>query len=118
MQFAFTVASYLVGLLLDVLVITALLRLGWRRYPFLLLYVIADFLTNVVEIQPALGYASATLEAKRMYADLYWWNERILQVLVFAMVISLVYKAAGQLRPGRTLFIAIVLGTAAYLLAT
>jgi hypothetical protein len=37
-----------------------------------------------------------------------------MQLLVFAMVISLAYKAIGRLRPGSALFMGIVLATAAF----
>lgn len=114
MQFAFSVATYFADLLLDVLIIAALLRIGYRRYFFLLLYVIADFLTTVIEIQPSLAYSTASPAAKVMYADMYWWNERIIQVLVFAMVISLIYMATAQVHPRRGVFAVVVLGTAIF----
>ena len=42
---------------------------------------------------------------------MFWINERIMQVLVFLLVISLVYDATEHLRPRRTLLTGIVCGT-------
>lgn len=115
MQFAYTVCAYFAGLLLDILVIAALLRNGYRRYPFLLIYVIVDFLTSISEIRPVLALnGGATEEVKKAWADIYWWNERVLQVLVFLIVISLAYRATAHIRPRRALLACVVLGTVAF----
>jgi hypothetical protein len=111
MQFAYSACAYFAGLVLDILVIAALLRNGYRRFPFLLLYVIVDFLTSVSEVQPVLALSiDATAEVKHTWAVVYWWNERIIQLLVFVLVISLVYKATAQLRPRRALLLGLILG--------
>lgn len=111
MQQALQVCAYLFGLPLELLVIAALLRGDYRRYPFLFLYAVVDFLTTVLEIQPAIARGSGTLEAKRQWALTFWFNERIMQVLVFLLVISLVYTASRQLRPRRILLTGMICGT-------
>jgi hypothetical protein len=111
MKQAFQVGAYLVGLPLELMVIALLLRGEYRRYPFIFLYAVVDFLTTILEIQPAIAYGSATAEAKKQFALMFWFYERIMQVLVFLLVISLVYIATKHLRPRRTLLTGIICGT-------
>ena len=87
------------------------LRGEYKRYPFIFVYVVVDFLTTVIEIPSSLAYFSRTPEATKFWAFLFWFNERIMQVLVFLVVISLVYKATENLRPRRTLLLGIICGT-------
>ena len=112
MQQAFVVCAYLVGLPLELMVIAALLRGEYRRYPFMFLYAVVDLLTTILEIQPAIAYDSRTPDAKHQWAVMFWVNERIMQVLVFLLVISLVYIATKHLRPRRTMLTGIICGTA------
>src|SRR5882757_2235494 len=101
----FQLVSYLVALPLELMVIALLLRGEYKRYPFIFLYVVVDFLTTVIEIPSSIAYFSHTPEVTRWWAFLFWFNERIMQVLVFLVVISLVYKATENLRPRRTLLL-------------
>src|SRR5664279_2882968 len=112
MQQAFVVCAYLLGLPLELTIIAVLLRSGeYRRYPFIFLYTVVDLLTTILEIQPALAYGSRTPQARHEWALMFWYNERIMQVLVFLLVISLVYSATKHLRPRRTLLLGIICGT-------
>src|SRR5215471_19453705 len=112
MQFAYTVCAYFAGLALDLLVISALLRFGVRRFPFVFLYAMVDFLTSVAEIRPTLNLSfNATREVKNTWALIYWWNEQILQVLVFLIVISLTYRATKDWRPQRVVLACVIAGT-------
>jgi hypothetical protein len=111
MQQALQLCGYLFGVPLELLVIAALLRGDYRRYPFVFLYAVVDLLTTIIEIQPAIAYRSATPAAKKQFALMFWFNERIMQVLVFLLVISLVYIATKHLRPRRTLLTGIICGT-------
>jgi hypothetical protein len=114
MQLAYTACAYLAGLVLDVLVIAALLRNGYRRFPFLLIYLVVDFLTSVIEIQPMLAIITATPEVQHIYTGVYYWNERLIQVLTFLIVISLAYGAVGGGRPRRGLLALLIVGTGAF----
>jgi hypothetical protein len=108
----FQLVAYLFGLPLELMVIAVLLRGEYKRYPFIFLYAVVDFLTTVIEIPSSLAYFSRTAAATKFWARLFWFNERIMQVLVFLVVISLVYKATEQLgRPRRTLLTGIICGT-------
>jgi hypothetical protein len=98
-------------MILDVLVIVALLRSGYRRFPFLLIYVIVDFATSLIEIQPVLAInIASTPELKDVYTNIYYWNERVIQVLVFLIVISMVHGSI-QGRARRTLLPLLIVGT-------
>jgi len=103
--------AYVIALPLEVLVITALLRGEYRRYPMIFIYCVVDLITTVIEIQPAMA-ARTNPAAMKQWAQIYWYNERIMQVLVFLLVISLVYYATAHMRPRRTLLAAIIGGTA------
>jgi hypothetical protein len=111
MQLAFQICAYLVGLSLELAIMVVLLRGQWKRYPFVFIYLIGDFLTTVLEIEPALGYGGGTEAARLSFTNLYWWNERVMELLTFLLVISLVYRATAHLRPRRTILLFVVLGT-------
>ena len=86
------------------MVIAALLRGEYRRYPFVFLYAVVDFLTTILEIPARNRVRFAALRKPRSsLRSMFWWDERIMQVLVFLLVISLVYKATEHLGPRRTL---------------
>jgi hypothetical protein len=80
------------------MIISAMLRGQWRNYPFVFLYVLGDFVTTLIEIQPGLKIASATVAERRSFAILFNWDERAMQVLVFLLVISLIHRAAAHLK--------------------
>src|SRR5438445_11818985 len=111
MQLAFQIGAYLVGLSLELAIMVVLLRGQWRRYPFVFAYLIGDFLTTVLAIEPSLGYGAGTEAERLSFTKLYWVNERIMHLLVFLLVISLVYRATAHLRPRRTLLLFVVIGT-------
>src|SRR5438309_12024312 len=111
MQLAFQIGAYLVGLSLELAIMVVLLRGQWKRFPFVFLYLIGDFLTTVTEIEPSLRYATATVAERAAFVKLYWLNERIIQVLIFLLVISLVYRATERVQPRRTLLLIVITGT-------
>ena len=102
-----------VGLPLQILVIAALVRGPWRRYPFVFIWALADFLTTVLEIRPSL-VSNPTSAELQSFNNLYWWDERVIQVLTFFMVISLVYLATAKMRPRRLVLFGTLLGTAVF----
>jgi hypothetical protein len=89
----------LIGIPLEILVIVALLRGGYRRYPIVFLYVIVNFVTTLADIpistQSLLTHDLAVL---RQAARVYWVNEWILQALIFATVLSLIDLAISTSR--------------------
>ena len=96
--------QYLTWLLwfpLVLLVIAALLRGPYRRFPFVFAYSVALFLTAVVEAAAYAGYLSGVRLAYSR-ARYYWFDEGIRQGLLFAVVISLLYRATRGV-PARVL---------------
>jgi hypothetical protein len=110
MHLAVQITSYVIGLTLELMIMAVLLRGQWKEYPFVFAYVLGDFLTTVLEIGPGLQYAGATAQVKRSYALLYWWNERIMQVLVFLLVISLIYRATAHKKTRHILLLGVICG--------
>jgi hypothetical protein len=114
MQLAIQIASFIIGVPLEILILSAMLRGQWRQYPFVFLYVAADFVTTLLEFQPALKYDTASAAERQQFAWLYWWDERAMQILVFLLVISLIYQASAHLSSRRLLVGGAVCGILAY----
>src|SRR5215475_5888932 len=88
----------------------ALLRGSYRRFPFIFIYVILDFLTTVLEIPPAIDYALGHHRSTNSLPMLYWPTEIIMHVVVYSVVMSLIYKATERLRSRRTVRTALIVG--------
>jgi hypothetical protein len=87
MQQALQYSAWVVGLWLNLLVISALVRGNYRRYPFVFAYALALLVSTVVEI--------ALQAAPRTVQDGYYWiDEVVLDVLVFCVVIAFIDEAA------------------------
>ena len=103
------VCAYLIGVPLELMVIAALLRGEYRNIPSFF-FMPWSILTTVLEIQSAI----ATVRRARTpstVGDPVGANERITQVLVLLLVLSLVYSATKDMRPRRTLLTVIICGT-------
>lgn len=98
MRLALQVCGWLIGLPLELLIIAALLRGGYRRFPFIFFYTIVDFLATVIEIPSAVDYLRDIQRTAGTLATLYWPAEVIMQVLVYSVVMSLIYHATAGLR--------------------
>jgi len=98
-RFVLQVCGWAVGIPLEILVLVALLRGGYRRYPVVFFYLIAIFVTTLVDI-PIRAQSLLTRDAAvlRHAARVYWVNEWILQVLIFATVLSLIDLAISVSR--------------------
>ena len=110
MRFALQLCGWLIGLPLELLIIAALLRGGYRRFPFVFVYTIIDFLATVAELPSALGYVRGAPSAADSLAFVYWLDEVILQVLIYSVVMSLIYQATGQLRSRRIVRASLIAG--------
>jgi hypothetical protein len=98
-KFIIQVCGWLVGLPLEFLVISALARGPYRRFPLVFAYAAALFVTTLVEIPPFVeAFVTRSSAIWRHAAKVYWVDELILQVLVFALVISLVNQAISTSR--------------------
>jgi hypothetical protein len=72
--------------------------------------VIGDFLTTGVEIPSALGYHRGMQWAAFAFPAVHWFNVVVMQVLVYAVVMSLIYQATGQLRSRRIVRVSLIAG--------
>jgi len=115
-KFYIQIASLLIGIPLQLLLIAALLRGAYRRFPFVFIYAILDFLTTVLEIPPAFDYVRGHHRSSASLPMLYWPTEILMHVVVYAVVMSLIYKATERLGSRRTLRAALIVG--AVLIAT
>jgi hypothetical protein len=113
MQLGLQLICWAVGLPLDLLVIAALLRGGYRLFPVLFVYQIIDFLMTVAGMPPYIAfYSHHAAEARAGMARWFWWDELLLQPLVYAVVISLIYRATEK-APARRLVRGLLIGGAA-----
>ena len=110
MRFAIQLCGLMIGLPLQILIIGTLLRGGYRRFPFLFAYMVGDFLTTVVEVPSALGYYRGMQWAAFAFPAVYWFNAVVMQVLVYAVVMSLIYEATGKLRSRRVVRASLIVG--------
>lgn len=105
----FQYAFWLIALPLELLVIASLLRGAYRRFPLLLVYSVALFLTTMIEISVNQAYFSGTALAHSR-ATFYWVDEGIRQGLLFAVVISWAYLATGSLHSRNLVRVALIAG--------
>jgi hypothetical protein len=110
MRLAIQLCGLVIGLPLQLLIIGTLLRGGYRRFPFLFAYIVGDFLTTVVEVPSAVGYYRGMQWAVFAFPAVYWFNLVVMQVLVYAVVMSLIYEATGKLRSRRIVRVSLITG--------
>ncbi len=87
MTLALQYGAWVIGLWLNLMVISALLRGSYRQYPFVFAYTLALLISTAVEI----GLQGASKAIQQGY---YWTDEIILDVLVFCLVITFIDEAA------------------------
>jgi len=103
-KFLIQMCGWLIGIPLEVLIIAALVRGAYRRYPLVLLYMAVSFVTTLVEIPIFTeGWATRDAAVLRQAARVYWVNEWILDVLIFATVLSLIDRATSASRCRRVM---------------
>ena len=110
MRFAIQLCGLVVGLPLQLLIIGTLLRGGYRRFPLLFFYIIADFLTTVVEVPSVVGYDRGMRWAAFAFPAVHWFDVVVMQVLVYAVVMSLIYQATSKLRARRIVRLSLIAG--------
>jgi len=110
-RLALQICGWLVGIPLELLILAALLRGGYRRYPFVFLYAVGEFLTTVAEVPASWAYSHGV---RNTYVSLWWLDQVTLQLLVYAAVFSLLYRATGSQPGHRSFRLATILGAAAF----
>ena len=121
----------LIGLILNVvgltiwlplvlLLIARLLRGEWRRYALVFVYVIADFLVAAMEAPSVIQtyLKKQSVEALEERALLWAKVEIVLQILIFAVVLSLIFRAAAKLKSRKLLLVACIAGGALFVAVT
>lgn len=96
MRLALQYAFWAIGLFLQLALVRSLVRGPYQRYPLVTVYAIALFLTTVVEVSASTAARSGVRLPVRSWRLYYWINDAILQALVFAIVISLIYRAISR----------------------
>jgi hypothetical protein len=115
MRFALDICANLVGIPLEVLIIAAMLRGSYRRYPAPFVYMAAVFVVSLLESPLYIvGYLDNLWYSDRHvwseYLKCYWIDERVLMALVFVVVLSLIYQATEGARSRRVLRASVVCG--------
>ena len=110
MRFAIQLCGLVIGLSLQLLIIGTLLRGSYRRFPFLFAYMVGDFLTTVVDVPSAMGYDRGMQWAAFAFPAIYWFNAVAMQVLVYAVVMSLIYQATSRLGSRRIVRVSLIAG--------
>jgi hypothetical protein len=111
-SFVLQVIGWLIGLPLQALVISALLRGAYKRFPLLLAYVSAGLISTVIEIPANVQWFITQDDAVALrFAKIYWWDEIILLVLVVALVLSLLDRATSKMRSRRMVRVCAIAGT-------
>ena len=100
MEFALQIIGYAVGLPLEILIISALLRGPYRRFLFVFGYIIALFLATLVQIPSYIFFYTGGAQV-RSRAWVYWFTEAFILPLLLAVVLSLIWQAAEFARTRR-----------------
>lgn len=90
--------------------IAALLRGQYRRFPFILAFLVAEFLAVAAEIPAYWAVYRGVSQAKKQQGGLFVLDEVVLQALIYAVVISLIYQAAKRLKSRRVVALGVVTG--------
>jgi len=110
-------AAWAIGLPLELLIIGVLLRGHYRRFPFLLFYSLALFLTTAIEISVNQAFF-AGIRFAHSRATYYWVDEGIRQGLQFAVVLNLAYLTTTNLRSRNLVRLALIVGGIAIAVAS
>jgi hypothetical protein len=108
MVFASQIFGWAVGLTLELLIIARLLRGAYKQFPFVFAYTVANFLTTVIEISLYPGVYRRDKASIYWFMRSYWIDEAILQLLIFAVVISLIYYSTAHSRARRIVLLGLI----------
>jgi len=116
---AIEVVSTIIWLPMEFLVIATLLRGQYRRFPFILAFVVAEFLAVAAEVPAYWAYYHGLKSHGLLQrSDLFALDEVVLQVLIYAVVISLIYQAASRLKSRRLVALGVVSGAIVFAAAS
>ncbi len=115
MDLALLLCSYLVWCPLEVLAISAVMRVGVRRYPLVFAYLVVSLLAACASVPAMWAYYEGRRANGSGYIHLYWLNEGVTDALIFAVVITLIYRASSGLAIRRTVRRGLALGSVLYI---
>jgi len=98
MLFGLQILAYAVGLPLQFLIVAALVRGVWRRFPLLLAFSAVELVSVLVQVPGSLESMLGLHPPGLPYWVTYWTGEAIYQLLLYAVVASLLYRACERLR--------------------
>lgn len=110
-NFIIQLVSWCVGLPLTILVIAAMVRGPYRQFPVLFLYVVISFASTVAGMPLYVSYYLHPDHA--MYtrmAQWSFWNDLLLEPLVYAVVINMIYASAAHVRSRRVVLMGTIGG--------
>jgi hypothetical protein len=110
MRLALQILSLAVDLPLQVLVVAALLRGSWRRFPIVLALSVVELVSALVQAPGTLQTMGGHRPPGLAYETVYWYGATIDGLLLYSVVISLLYRACGRLRSARPARVALILG--------
>src|ERR1039458_3963589 len=111
MRFALNICANLVGIPLEILIIAAMLRGSYRRYPALFVYMSAVFVVSLVETPLyIMGHLYSHSAWHSQWVKCYYIDERVLMGLVFVAVLSLISQAPEEVRSRRVVRASVVCG--------
>lgn len=102
MDVAIQVGSLLLWVPLNLLIIAALLRGEYRRFPFIFAYTTVEFLAAAAEVPAFFAVQGHRSQDQGLLVFVWWMDEAVAQVLLFAVVMSLLYHATATLAKRRT----------------
>ena len=104
------VVTTLIWLPLELMVIAALLRGQYRRFPLVLAFVVAEFFAVAAEIPAYWAFYQGVKPGKSPRLWIWSFDEVLLQFLIYAVVIGLIYQAASRLQSRRAVAGFVILG--------
>jgi len=110
MRFAIFLAGVVIGVPLELMIIAAMLRGSYRKFPLVFAYSILNFLATVVEVPATVAFYRGIVGAEKAFASYWWNNEAVFQVLNYLVVMSLIYQATAELRSRRILRLSLFAG--------
>src|SRR5215813_978695 len=104
------ICAWIVGLPLELMVISAMRRGAYKQFPLLFLYTILDFLMTVAELPSYIAFYQGVQEAEHLMSNWYWMDEVIHQLAVYAVVMGFIYHATRNLPSRATIRTSLIAG--------
>jgi hypothetical protein len=92
------------------MVIATLLRGQYRRFPFILAFVVAEFFAVAAEVPAYWAVYNGAKNATGQRSWIWSFDEVLIQALIYAVVISLIYQATARLKSRRLVATSIIVG--------